>query len=293
MKNKIIIISFIFLILLASYSAFNFNKNYQNNIKLYEKVSNECKSDITTYETCKEILEGEAPIFDTFTVFFKIVNEETLSILVYIGPLIIATSSVWSVFKMIHSSYIKNYLTRSNYKKFLLLIIKNAYKSIWVIPAVMAFVLILSHMISSNYDYSFAINNSYSTFDEVYLSNFGTFFVTYIINLILFSIFYANLGLCFIKANKNVIVTIIEAFVTFIGIEIINEVLITDLLFYKILNINIQGIINILDVYTYKGVFGYWQYLIVGLIFAVGSFIVVLLVYKDKEKVISSCEELS
>ena len=76
----------------------------------------------------------------------------------------------------------------------------------------------------------------------------------YILNKFFFSIFYINLALLFMYKNRNILVSILESYLFFIAIEIINEVLISDLIFYKVFHINIGYLLYILDCYSYAGI---------------------------------------
>ena len=72
--------------------------------------------------------------------------------------------------------------------------------------------------------------------------------------------------------------------------EIINEILISGIIFHNILKINIYSLLNILDIYSYKGVFGFISYLFVSIGLALSSFIVALKILKNKEKTFIKCE---
>ncbi len=296
LKNKAILISFLILLTITFIGSAKYYINYKkidNNIKLMKK---ECINENNKDIKCEQILklENEYKKFDTYTTFYSLITDKPIDILFILGPLFIIIPSIWYISKEMKSSYIKYYSIRKGYKNYLKHLFKNAYKSIFIIPIVMLILFLIAGFISHwNFDYTYALTHSYSTYDEQYLINFIPFFIIFIINLILFSIFYANLGLLFINKNKSTLVSIIESYLTFLSIEIINEVLITGVLFYKILHIPIQSILNIYDIYSYKGVYGYFPFLLVGLIYAFLSFIVVFIKYKNKEKTIINCEIIS
>ncbi len=290
LKNRAIIISFLILLVIALSGGISYAVNRYKIEKYFSNAKNECIQNPSVKSNCSTILEWESPPVDAYTIFFSIVVDGSLSILCGFGPLFILIPAIWCIAKEMKNSYLKNYLLRNNYSNYLKHLFKNAYKCIWILPFLMIIVFMISCFLSKgNFDYSFALANSYSTFDEIYLKNFGLFFISYLLNLVFFSIFYANLGLLYVKKNKSLIVAIIEAYLTFIGIEIINEAVITTI-FYKVLHIQIQSILNIYDIYSYKYVFGIGPFLIVGFLYAAISTFIVYCCYKNKEKTIMDCE---
>ena len=77
--------------------------------------------------------------------------------------------------------------------------------------------------------------------------------IFYLIGMVLNSIFYTNLGLIFCKKNSNFFVSTILAFLTFIGIDIIAEILVGGIFFGRILGINqMQDTLNLFNIWYYS-----------------------------------------
>ncbi len=292
LKNRAVIISFIILFGIALSGGISYVMNRNKIEKYFTNAKEECLKNSIVNQNCKAILDWESPPVDAFTIFFEIVVDGSLRILCEFGPFFIIIPAVWCIAKEMKNAYLKDYLLRDKYSNYLKHLFKSAYKCIWILPVIMLIVLGMSCILAKgNFDYSYALANSYSTFDEPYLKNFGLFFMSYLLNLLFFSIFYANLGLLYVRKNKSIVVTIIEAYLTFIGIEIINEAVITTC-FYKVLHMPIQSLLNIYDIYSYKYVFGILPFLIVGFLYATASTILVYLSYKNKEKIMIDCERI-
>ncbi len=290
LKNKAIVISFLIVVSLTLFSCLQYSINNKKMVVYYENLKENCRQNMESKSNCDAILQLEVPKLDTYTIFFSIVVDGPLRILCEFGPLFILIPAIWCLSKEMKNSFIKNYSLRDNYKNYLKHVLKSAYKCVWILPVVMIIVFVISCFLAKgNFNYFYALEHSYSTFDEQYLSHFGLFFISFILNLLFFSIFYANLGLIYVKKNKSIVVAIIEAYLTFIGIEIVNEVIITTF-FYKILHIEIQYLLNIYDIYSYKYVFGIFPYLIVGFMCAFLSTLIVFFCYNNKEKTIIDCE---
>ena len=98
------------------------------------------------------------------------------------------------------------------------------------------------------------------------------------------SILYINLGLISLRKSKNIIITILEAYLLFIGIEIFLEVFLNNFILYSIFGINLFGFLNILDIYTFSYTIGLIPYLSLSFTIVLLSFIVLKLLYKNKEK---------
>ncbi len=297
LKNRMILISFSIILVFTLWCA---GKYCYDEIKSDQKVKTlieSCYVDVNYDDHCEAIVTNHlvfTPIRDdVYTNFYNILTGTTLSALCAIGPLFIIIPSVWTISKELKSSIIKHYSLRNKYSNYLKHIFKSAYKCIWILPTIMVILFIIAGFYSKwNFDYSHAVEHHYATYELKYLEHFPMFFITFLINLVCFSIFYANLALIFVRKNKSVIITIIETYLAFICIEIINEVILTKYLFYEILNIPVKHLFNLYDIYSYNYVYGYWQFLCVGFGYALVSTIVVYLIYRKKEKLILNCELL-
>lgn len=294
MKNKMITVVFIILFILATATIIRFKVQHTHLEKSYQEYEKACYNESKTYsnEFCELVFENKPEILDTLTFYNQSISSPIFDIFVYFSPLLIMIASVWALSTEFVSGYIKNYLVRKDYGHYIKRLFKNAYKSIWIIPCIILFILVLSFVFSGHFDYSYTLTHSYSTFEEQYLKNPILFMICYILDKVFISIFFANLALIFMKKSKNKIVVVLETYLCFLGIEIVNEAIINGLFFSKTLGIDMGNILNIIDSYSYNNVFNQFVVLIRNVLYATCSFLIVLKVYANKEKVIQASELL-
>lgn len=289
MKNKALLIGFIIIFSIFLYSiCFNY-KIYKDDIKNYNLIVDKCNNNMLSDEICNNISD-DYPKVDAYTFTYRVIND-SLEV-IYVFPLVIILSAVWNISKEFKNGYVKSYLQRKNYKSYLKHIFKNSYKAALIIPISLIIVFIISYLITGTLDYSYILGTSYTTWDVKYLDNFNLFYIGYLLNKLFLGIFFVNLGLMFIRKNKSTIIAILEAFITFLAIEIVNEIIITKLLFTKLLHINVGFLFNIFDSYSYYMLPSEVTYLLLSVLYAVISFVIVIIYYKNKEKLIIDCEIL-
>ncbi len=283
------LISFLILFVLGNVSLFEYAENRKSQVEYCYDSYNQCSNNEEYYNTfkdyCDKLPEYEhVCISDTQTILYTLINGSHFSIIVYFGPLFVLIPAMWNVQKEINSNFSKLYLTRKNYKSYLKRIMKEVYKNIWIIPTIILYLFVCSYMLSGHFDYHFSYDSSYATYEIQYLKNFGIFFVCYIMNFLVQSILYINLGLICLRKSKNIIITILETYLLFIGIEIFLEIFINEFILYNIFGINLFGFLNILDIYTFSYTIGLIPYLALSFTITLLSLIAVKILYKNKEK---------
>ena len=277
------------LFILGNISVIKYAQNRKLQVDYCYDSYNQCINNSEYYNNFKDYCDKlpdyeHVCISDTPTILYTLINGSVFGIIVYFGPLFVIIPAMWNVQKEVNSNFSKLYLTRKNYKSYIKRMLKEVYKNIWILPTIILYLFICAYMLSGHFDYHFSYDSSYATYEIQYLKNFGVFFICYIMNFLGQSILYINLGLISLRKSKNIIITILEAYLLFIGIEIFLEVFLNNFILYRIFGINLFGFLNILDIYTFSYTIGLIPYLSLSFTIVLLSFIVLKLLYKNKEK---------
>ena len=207
----------------------------------------------------------------------------------YILVILIVFPTMFYFCKLCKSKMAINILDRKSYFLFLKNNIINCYKKIWIIMVPLIILFVFSYLYSGHFNYTYIINSGgyYSFYVD---ANPIIFIILYILCIFLFFIFFTNLGLIVVRKNHNIIVVIIESFLLFIVVDIILELLLGVI----ISNILFNGfssrfnIVNILNIGYAQNVF---EMLLLPISLVIISFILVIIIYKKKEKFIIDCEK--
>ena len=241
-------------------------------------------------ERCKYILNDNEKPYSFFLAFeqfietgiFKFIFPFFVSIIIFI-PL------VYKLSLELDSNYIKYYLLRKKYKSYVFDLIKKAYKNIFVILLMLSLLIIVS-LIKSSFNISPRLD-----IYLFYLSQEALLFenpincVIYVVIIILNLLIYANIALMVLRNNhKNYLISLTECFLvtymylcfTFIVIGVFVD---------KYFGI-ISEQINLFEIFTWHVITNPILFLIVNTIYYIISLVIVLLMYKNKEKIIMKCE---
>lgn len=222
---------------------------------------------------------------NVFYTLFTIFVHFPISNLQVAAPLFIMIAAVPNFQEKLKSGFIKNELTRMSYRKWMVQNVLSAWKVVILFPIAMLFFIVLSYFVS-NRDFMYHFTYIGPLNPELYPSSFSFWFY-YLLTIVTHSIFYVNLGLIFCKKNKNAIVTIVEAFLVFMGLNVISELGFGTLV----------GRFSIFPQYAYLfNLFGYWLCdvytlsikwnFVVALVLALGSLFCLYLTYRKKEEVL-------
>lgn len=258
--------------------------------KNYNDIVNECKININYISTCESYLNEPYQKPDTITSFFYILCHYNLNLLQVIGPIFIIIPAIWNFHKKLKSGYIKNSLTRESYQIYMTKEILNSMKCTIIFPIMILFLFIGCYIISGHFDYSQF--KSMLVINEKFLDNLVLTMIVYLINIILHSIFYINLGLIFCKKNRNILVSIISSFICFILLDIFFEVFLGSFLFGKIFKLNgFVSLFNLFGIWIYTDYTSLVSLVVFSWLFAVISFVILVIKYRNKENVVICCEE--
>ncbi|MBO5476053.1 MAG: hypothetical protein J5982_06115 [Bacilli bacterium] len=272
-KNFIGLFLIVFVLVMLSYIQIYKiygGKNSPNDyIVGFNEICNSKYKDIVDY--CDIDITGLPGTPDTYTIFFNIIRSDILYHLPIFGLLLIIVFSLNFVNKLFKSKYLYYYVQRKEYKLFLKKMIINSYKYVLVIPFMMALIYLLSLTISTHGQNALTIAMRAETFDSIAYNTPG-FLVLYTINIMLKWLFFINLGLIMLSKNRKFIFTIIEVYIIYFVLEIIFELL--------------PQYFWIFDFYN-PMTYSIYIYILVSLIQFIISFIIVILIYKNKEKILS------
>lgn len=272
---------------------------WNDNNYAYDYYINQCENEyknIDEYqEWCNQLVENGRPVKpDTLSVFFDLLGNYSLSYLQIIAPLFIIAMAIWNFHKELKSEFYKNILTRMDYKKY---IIKNWMKTLkfsMFLPIYLLFVFLLAFILSGHFDLQSTMNvyPGYLLIDSRYLDYFGTFMFVYVFNLVLHSIFWINIGFVVSKKGKNILITLVSAFLSYIAIFILSEIFVGGFLLSKLFGIkDAMNYLNLANIWVYTDIDNIFVLLFYGVFLVVVSFVIFLLSFKSKEGVIIENEK--
>ncbi len=287
----------IFLTICIIYCSVQYKQNYIRDLEAHDKLVEMCdlKDPKISEEDCNSIIAVGRPVLpDTFTVFFQLLINSNLSLIQLFAPMVVILLTGYSFSREYNTGFFKNKLLRMSYKEYLKQIIYSAYKCIWILPTLILILFICSFIISGHFDVDLTLSywpEYYIPIPTSILKNVFPFIIVFILNIILNSLFYANLSLISIKKSHNYIVSVIVSYLLFIFCDVILEILIGSLLLEKYAHLsqaaNLFSLFNYW-VYDTPSIFLYTIYCF---LLAVVSLIFVVFVYRNKEGVIIESEK--
>lgn len=289
-NNKVLLISFMILFIFTTFLGIkviiNDKESEDFSIKAKEMCKETLKSD-STNEICLAIINRneEKPKRDTLTTFNEILNDSEYSFIYFLAvPFLIIMSSMYEISKRFKSGEIKNRLTRESYNSYIKDVFKNSYKSVLLWPLITIYVLIFSYMISG----TFEVSTESIAFTKEILSHPALFIISYLLNTILMSIFYINIGLFLVPENRSYLVTVIETIMVYFGITLTNT--------FFIIGFLLKGFENREKYFDFFDMYNYrerelipFNLLCLGVAFI--SSLVVYLKYRNKEKIVIKLEK--
>lgn len=213
---------------------------------------------------------------DTLTVFYNIIYSNILMNLPMLAPILIVIFSSIYLNKLMKSKYLYYYVQRKNYKCFIKNMIINSYKYVLVVPFIVLLVYLLSLSISNHGPNELTEIIKVATFKKIYY-NTPYFLVLYAINIMIMWLFYINIILIIQSKNRKLIFNIIEFIIIYFILEIIFEELPSNYWLF--------------DIYTLGDEISINKYLLTSSLYFIISFTMLIIVYKNKEKVLNRIGE--
>lgn len=156
-----------------------------------------------------------------------------------------------------------------------------------MVPLIILFVF--SYLYSGHFNYTYIINSGgyYSFYVD---ANPIIFIILYILCIFLFFIFFTNLGLIVVRKIIILLLLLLKVF-AFIVVDIILELLLGVIMSNILFNgfSSRFNIVNILNIGYAQNIF---EMLLLPISLVIISFIVVIIIYKNKEKFIIDCEKI-
>lgn len=290
-NNKILLISFMILFIFTTFLGIKVIINDKDSkdfsIKEKEMCKETLKNDPTNEICLAKINESEEkPKRDTLTTFNEILNDSEYSFIYFLAvPFLIIMSSMYEISKRFKSGEIKNRLTRESYNSYIKEVFKDSYKSIIICPLISIYMFLFSYIISGTFEVA-PIN--VATFSTKILSHPALFITSYLLNTILMSIFYINIGLFLVPENRSYLVTVIETIMVYFGITLANTFFVIGFLLKDFENG--EKYFDFLDMYTYHDrELIPFNLLCLGVAFI--SSLVVYIKYRNKEKLVIKLEK--
>lgn len=264
-----------------------------------QEIAQKCKLDLENKENLDEVYVDycENVIYpsmnlkvDFYTALSEIILYRVRFLNVF-GFLAVIIPTLIAVCNILKNKYIINALTRESYVSFLKQFFKKAYRFIWILP-LLAIIMFTFCGFNTTFDTGYAIYNKSSIWTSSLTNHPFWFMFIYIINLVMYSITYVNISLIVARKQHRYVLTVILAFLLFLGIELFLEIVVNILICNIILHeYNIGVVINIMNLFTFNDILGIDMLLLFTILVTIISTIIVILLYRNKEKLVISCEK--
>ena len=292
-NNYISLTIMLFTIIILVIAFFSTKNEYDSMYSSSENTYYYCIENNIENERCEFLIENhnnkELMTADTITVFYSVLMSPNNNWINYILVILIILPSLFHFCKLCKSKMTINILNREKYTSFLKENIINSYKKIWVLIIPLTILFIISYLYSGHFNYTYVINSgAYYSFYVDY--NPIIYILLYVVCISLFLIFFINLGLIVARKNHNIIIVIIESFLFFIAIDIILE-LVGGLFISKLLYNSFSSRINIVNILNIGYAQNIIEMIMLPLSLVVISFLIIMIKYKNKEKLIIDCEK--
>lgn len=242
-------------------------------------------------ESCEYITKSnEKPV--SFFLIYENLYESSIIKFIFplFVPIILLFPIVYELSLELNSSYIKYFSLRKKYKYYILHLFKSSYK--YLLPILIILIMfIIGCAIKSNFNFNPKFDLYLYLVDEsslLFLNNkinYIIYFAVIIFNLLS----YINIALIVLRSNnRNFLISYVETFVLIYVWWCITFIIVGNLL-SKYMGIASEEV-NIMEIYRWHGIENGNTFLIANVIYYVISLIIVLLMYKNKEKTIIKCE---
>ena len=264
-----------------------------------QEIAQKCKLDLENKENldevyvdyCENVIYSSMNLkVDFYTALSEIILYRVRFLNVF-GFLAVIIPTLIAVCNILKNKYIINALTRESYVSFLKQFFKKAYRFIWILP-LLAIIMFTFCGFNTTFDTGYAIYNKSSIWTSSLINHPFWFMFIYIINLVMYSITYVNISLIVARKQHRYVLTVILAFLLFLGIELFLEIVVNILICNIILHeYNIGVVINIMNLFTFNDILGIDMLLLFTILVTIISTIIVILLYRNKEKLVISCEK--
>ncbi len=222
-KNKILLITLFLLIICVIASLIQYRVYFNGQVEGYNALMELVSKNPDAYP-----LKPKKPIIDdTYTLFSRIVVDETLRPIMFVMPFLVMLCGVYTFYSKLKSGFFKEECMRRSYKKNVLFNVLDSWKNVIIIPVFLITMFVGCYIVTGNFDI-YRTNDFHggTLINEQYLEILPTYCFIYGINLILVGLFFINITLILAKKNSNLFVTLVQSYLVFIVVNLFTEVLI-------------------------------------------------------------------
>lgn len=272
----------------------SFVKNYEllqinTNIEIEKCLNSNAEND-DYKKFCDELLNQTKHPIDFYTIFGNtfVYSFRNVSYFLFLFVSVPALLYISYYFK---NRIIFTELTRKNYKDIKKSLFFHAYSSSLIIPFVAIIGILVCYMYTKTFDYSYAVYNSSSLWTVNTMKNSFLFIVLYILNIFFHSVLYINISLCVVRKYHNYFIALILSYLIFIATESILEIGFYGIIFTSLLKTDFGYIFNIMNFMRFNDFHNVVFPIIVPFILMILSFIVLHMMYRNKEKFLYDIEK--
>lgn len=282
-RNKITLGILLILILCTILLLIQYKVEYNQSLKDYYEMMEYLEDHPSPITPKKPIM------YDTYTLFSYIVVDSPMGIIMYVMPLIVMLCGINDFYLKMKSGFFKDECMRRKYGKNMVINVLSSWKHAVLIPIYVILVLIGCYFTTKSFDIHRTVEfYEYSLINRRYLDIMPTYFIVYIINLILLGLFYINIALIVAKKNSNLFVTLVQSYLIFIVVGIFTEVVCgkgLERLFPILKSYYLCNSLAIFNFWVYENVMSLpFMFLFAFMLFLLST-IVLFFQYKDKESV--------
>lgn len=238
-------------------------------------------------DNCQKITSYGTLPNSAFNIFEEFLEEDNF-IFPFFIPIIVLSPFLYLISREIKNKVVKNYCLRDDYKKYISHIFKVAYKNIFIIPMIVILTFIISYFLSGkNMNTSADFGLNFILPNLSFIDN-SIFPILYIVTLFLGMGLYINVGLIILTKNKSFLVSVLESELVIFLIWCFSYIVFGNI--FNVFGINSNNF-NLLSIYNWAAVDNMYIYFGINLFMFLITLIVVIISYKNKEKLIMICEK--
>lgn len=296
-KKLILIILVITMTVFVSFTSFSLIKNYKYSAEQFRNQVNECKEilkseNISEKETehCEMVI-ATTEVRDNldFNYIFGEIMKSKFMILSYFMPILISIPALIWIGRLLKTKSLSNYFLRENKNKFLIRLFKEAYSYIGIFIYGVILTLIIC-LLTCEYDPIYSASKELSWWQYETIKYLWVFIPLYLLNIFFYLAWYINISLIYLKKFHNYIIAIIGSYLSVMAFELVLDLVFRSNLLLKLFPTFDFTFLNAINTFGFEDQNGWWpQMLFVGICFGI-SLLIVIKLYGNKEKLLSSNE---
>ncbi len=245
-----------------------------------------------TIQECEYIIDKNNKPISFFLLYQNVFNNGIVGfIFPLLVPVILMYPIIYGLLAEYENGFIKYYLQRKKYSKYVIHLFRDSYKYIFII-AIMLLMLFLGSVFLSSFRFNPTMDIYLLYISDgalLFYNNFGNCII-YIIVILLNLLTYINLILLTLRfCKRNFLITFVESFLVIYLYWCFTFIIVGNLL-NKYFGIWPEHV-NLLEIYTWNQIVNPRLFLVFNIICYLCTLVLVLLSYKNKEKFILRCEE--